>query len=132
MSNACSDLANYRMNQAVQCVKSAKVLTEIEDYRGAANRSYYAIFHAMRAVLALDEVDFSKHSGVSAYFRKKYIKSGIFEIEMSDIIKSAFDVRSDSDYDDYYVISKEDVLEQIENTEKFLERIRVYLNDRIK
>ncbi len=50
MSNACSDLANYRMNQAVQCVKSAKVLMEIEDYRGAANRSYYAIFHAMRAV----------------------------------------------------------------------------------
>ncbi len=29
MSNACSDLASYRMNQAVQCVKSAKVLTEI-------------------------------------------------------------------------------------------------------
>jgi len=132
MSNAFSDLAKHRMNQAVQCVKSAKVLTEVEDYRGAANRSYYAIFHAMRAVLALDEVDFSKHSGVSAYFRKEYIKSGIFEIEMSDIIKSAFDVRSDSDYDDYYVISREDVLEQVENAEKFLERIQVYLNNRVK
>lgn len=45
------------------------------DYKGAANRSYYAIFHTMRSVLALDQIDFSKHSGVSAYFRKEYIKT---------------------------------------------------------
>lgn len=75
----------------------------------------YAIFHAMRSVLALEQIDFSKHSGVSAYFRKEYIKTGIFDIELSDIIKEDFDVRSDSDYDDYFVISKEEVKQQIEN-----------------
>lgn len=55
-----------------------------------------------------------------------------WQIEMADIIKFTFDVRSDSDYDDYYVISREDVLEQIENAEKFLEKIQVYLNNRMK
>lgn len=131
MNDAFKDLSEYRMEQAIQCVKSAKVLMNIGDFKGAANRSYYAIFHAMRAVLALDEVDFSKHSGISAYFRKAYIKTGVFEVEMSDIIKSAFDVRSDSDYDDYYVISREDILEQIANAELFIKNIQIYLRKRM-
>ncbi len=82
----------------------------------------------MRSVLALEKVDFSKHSGVSAYFRKQYIKTGIFEIEMSDIISSAFDIRSNSDYDDFYVISKEEVEEQISNAAKFCECVKAYLD----
>lgn len=121
-------LSKYRFDQAIQCIDSAKLLSRAGDYRGAANRSYYAIFHAMRSVLAFEGVDFSKHSGVSAYFRKTYIKTGIFDVEMSDIINMAFETRSDSDYDDFYVISKSEVDEQIENAEKFCAAVHEYLN----
>lgn len=34
---------------------------------------------------------------------------------------------SDSDYDDFYAISKEDVEEQIANAEKFYEAVQGYL-----
>lgn len=107
MDRRLKELSKYRLEQANRCIKSAKLLAEDGDYRGAANRSYYAIFHCMRSVLALEKVDFSKHSGVLAYFRKQYIKTGVFDVELSDIIGEAFDIRNDSDYDDYYVISKE-------------------------
>lgn len=83
----------------------------------------------MRAVLALEGKDFSKHSGVSAYFRKEYIKTGIFAVELSDMIKEAFDIRSDSDYDDYYLISRQEVLEQIENAEFFYQQVEKYLKN---
>lgn len=102
MDDAINALSRYRMKESKQCIKSAKVLVEFDDYKGAANRAYYAIFHAMRSILALDKIDFSVHSGVSAYFRKEYIKTGIFDVELSDIITEAFEVRSDSDYDYYY------------------------------
>lgn len=121
-------LSQYRFDQAMQCIASAKLLSQAGDYRGAANRSYYAIFHAMRSVLAIEGVDFSKHSGVSAYFRKTYIKTGIFDVEMSDIISMAFEMRSDSDYDDFYVVSKNEVDEQIENAEKFCATVKNYLD----
>lgn len=127
MDNREIELSKYRMEQAEQCIRSAKTLLEQEDYRGSANRAYYAIFHAMRSVLALDKVDYSKHSGVSSYFRKVYIKSGIFDVEMSDIIRLAFDARSGSDYDDFFIISKEEVQKQIVNAEVFAERIKDYL-----
>ncbi len=127
MDKRLKELSDYRLEQAERCIRSAKILASDSDYKGAANRSYYAIFHCMRSVLALEGVDFSKHSGVSAYFRKQYVKTGIFDVELSDIIGEAFDIRSDSDYDDYYVLSKEEVREQIENAEKFLHVIEEYL-----
>lgn len=127
MENERKELSKYRMGQARQCIRSAKVLIEIEDYKGAANRSYYAVFHAMRSILALEGKDFSKHSGVSAYFRKEYIKTGIFAVELSDIISMAFEIRSNSDYDDFFVISIEEVNEQIESAIKFCDTVESYL-----
>ena len=127
MDNEKKSLAEYRLEQASICIKSASVLVDAEDYKGAANRAYYAIFHCMRSVLALDGLDFAKHSGVSAYFRKEYIKTGVFDVEYSDIIKEAFDIRSDSDYDDFFVVSKGEVEEQIENAQKFYDVVREYI-----
>ena len=132
MNKTVKDLASYRLQQAVTCIKSAKILMEAEDYKGAANRSYYAIFHCMRAVLALEGIDFAKHSGVSAYFRKEYIKSGIFDIEFSDIIREAFDYRSDSDYDDFYLISKDEIDEQIQNAERFYDGVSCFVNSKLE
>lgn len=104
-----------------------KSINRINDYRGAANRAYYAFFHAMRSVFALYNKDFSKHSGVAANFRKDFIKNGIFDVSFSDMIKSAFYIRNNSDYDDFYVISKSDVEMQIENAQKFCAAIRDFL-----
>lgn len=131
MDNEKKTLAEYRLEQANTCIKSAIVLVGAEDYKGAANRAYYAIFHCMRSVLALDGHDFAKHSGVSAYFRKEYIKTGIFDVEYSDIIKEAFDIRSDSDYDDFFVISKEEVEEQITNAGKFYDKVKSYIAEQL-
>ncbi len=132
MDSKINDLARYRLGEAKQCLKSAKILMAERDYKGAANRSYYAIFHTMRSVLALDQIDFSKHSGVSAYFRKEYIKTKIFSVDISDIIKSAFDMRNDSDYDDYYVVSRAEVDEQIKNAERFISETEQYLKHRLQ
>lgn len=127
MDKRLQDLSNYRLEQAQQCIRSARLLEKSGDYKGAANRSYYAIFHSMRSLLALDHVDFSKHSGVSSYFRREYIRTGIFDAELSDIIGEAFEVRGSSDYDDYFLISKEEVHEQIQHAEFFYSQIKEYL-----
>lgn len=130
MDNMHCDLSRARLEQAKQCIKSAMLLAENDDYRGAANRSYYAIFHAMRSVLALDGKDFAKHAGVISCFRRDYIKNGDLPRDLSPIITSAFDVRSDSDYDDYYVIGKEEVMVQISNARYFYNHVKAYIEQR--
>ena len=59
MDSRLKELSDYRLKQAKRCIQSAKLLAEDEDYKGAANRSYYAIFHCMRSVLALEGIDLS-------------------------------------------------------------------------
>ena len=98
----------------------------MEQFKGAANRSYYCIFHAMRAVLALEKFDSKKHSGVISAFRKNYIRAGFFPAEFSDIIGKAFEVRNGSDYQDFYLIPKEKVETQIANAKIFLAARRVH------
>lgn len=128
MDERRKELCYYRLEKSKKCLASAKLLIQSEDYCSAANRSYYAIFHCIRSLLALDGVDFSKHSGVMAYFQKNYVKSGLFEKSYSKILTEAFEIRSESDYDDYYVLSREEVEEQVKNAQFFLEGVMEYVD----
>ncbi|MDO4920457.1 MAG: HEPN domain-containing protein [Phascolarctobacterium sp.] len=123
-------LSKHRFAQAERSLASAKLLIANGDFEGAANRTYYAVFHALRSVLALDKKDFSKHAGVISYFRREYIKSGIFPVEASVIIGDAFDIRSDSDYDDYYEVTEEEIRSLLDSVETLLGWIETYLCER--
>lgn len=131
MDERRKDLCHYRLQKAKKCLESAKVLMKLEDYCSVVNRSYYAIFHCIRSILALEGVDFSKHAGVMAHFQKNYVKSGIFGKEYSKILTEAFEIRSEADYDDYYILSKKEVEEQIQNAQFFLNGIEEYVNNTI-
>lgn len=124
-------LSEARFTHAEECLESSKLLLENGNYKSAANRSYYAVFHAMRAVLAFDGIDMKHHSGIISEFRRLYIKTSVFNTELSNIISVLFNVRQDSDYDDFFIISKEEVVEQIASAEIFLTEIKKYLDTKI-
>lgn len=123
------DLANYRLDRAKEMIKDAKQLAEAGSYKSGNNRAYYAIFHAMRAVLALEGIDFKRHSGVIQYFQKEYIKPGKFEKSYSDIIMAASEIRNASDYDDFFLASKEETSKQINDAESFISVVENYLHE---
>lgn len=123
-------LSIVRYKHALEDLEAAELLVEKEQYKSAANRSYYSIFHAIRSILAYDGIDSKKHSGIISSFQRLYIKTGIFEKDFSKIITDSFEVRSDSDYDDFYVISKEDVLQQINNAKLFLKAVKAFLDNK--
>ena len=66
-------LSNVRFEHAKEYLTTAHNVLELGDYKSAANRSYYAIFHAMRAVLAFDGIGMRHHSGIISEFRRLYI-----------------------------------------------------------
>lgn len=123
-------LSKVRLSRARDCLREAEVLLPLEQYKGAANRSYYAVFHAMRAVLALDGIDRKHHSGIISEFSRLYIKTNIFEKSFSDLIGDQYDYRTSSDYDDFFVISKSEATEQLENARLFLDAVEQHLRER--
>ncbi len=123
------DYARYRLGRSKEDLDAARLLFDNRNYRVANNRAYYCIFHALRAVLVFENVDSSKHSGVIAEFRRKYIKTGIFPTEISKMIGSAFTIRNASDYDDMFIASRTDTEEQIANAMYVYAEISKYINE---
>lgn len=131
-SSLQKDYAKYRIERAKEDLEAAHLLYNSGNYRIANNRAYYTIFHAMRAVLVFDNFDSSKHSGVIAEFRRRYIKEGVFPIEVSKMIGSAFTIRNASDYDDMFLASKSDSEEQIANAEYVYGLVSKYIKELLK
>lgn len=123
------EYAQYRIKRAKEDLDAAHLLFDTGNYRIANNRAYYAIFHALRAVLVFDNFDSNKHSGIIAEFRKRYIKTAIFPTEISKMIGSAFTIRNASDYDDMFISSKTDTEEQIANAEYIYKLLLAYISD---
>lgn len=120
-------LSKTRLSIAKERIAFADEILSLGDYKTVANRSYYAVFSAMRAVLALDGFDSKKHSGIIAEFRKNYLKTEILPKRLSPVIEALVEIRQGSDYDDFYIISKDEVYEQLQNAKEFIEEVESYL-----
>ena len=129
MEGSLKELAKYRMERAKEMLVASEENLKIEQYRTSLNRSYYAVFHAMRAVNILEGYDSSKHSGVISYFTQTFLKTERLDRELSKIIKEASYLREKSDYDDFYIASKDEAKNQLENAENFLKKISEYLDE---
>ena len=121
------DLSRYRLQKAKEMLASAKRDMGAEDYSSANNRAYYAIFHAMRAVLALDGEDYKKHSAVIARFTLNYLKPEILPREYSKLISNASLIRNRSDYEDFYICSVADTNALFTGAESFCAEVGKYL-----
>ena len=132
MEGSLKDLALVRLERAEEMLTAAKKNYDQDELKTALNRSYYAILHAMRSVNSLDEFDSSKHSGVIAHFNQFTLKTGKMDPAFSETIKRASYCREKSDYDDFYVVSRQETMEQIESAEIFVNAVKTYLFQQIE
>lgn len=127
MPDSKIELMKYRLESAKERLDSSKILLDNGSYKDSIGRSYYAMFTAVRAILAMDEKDFSKHAGVISYFQKNYIKEGIFDVRYSKYLSEAFQIRNNTDYADFFIVSVRDANEQYEKATEFYKTIKMYL-----
>lgn len=128
MPDRQKELSNYRIQQAEESLIVAKTCFENEFYKDSINRSYYSVFYAIKAVLALGTVDFKRHKDVVAHFNKEYVATEIFPRELGRKIGNLKQIREESDYDDFYIASREEAKTQIETAELVIQKIKKYLN----
>ena len=103
MSEKKVDLCIYRMRSAIETLGVSALCLESQHYKDSINRSYYAAFYAVKAVLALEEVDFKRHKDAVAYFNKTYVATDIFPREIGKKLGRLKQERETSDYDDFYI-----------------------------
>lgn len=128
MENKIEALSNYRLEKSRQDLETARINLEHNMLTQSINRSYYVIFHALRALLAYNSFDSKRHSSILGYFNKNYIANEKIGQEYYKIIASAFDIRIKSDYQDFYIVAKDDAKEQLDNVQIFIKMIESYID----
>jgi len=127
-----TNLGMYRMQKAKEILIEARDNLKQKHHGLSVNRSYYAMFTAARALLALKEMDSSKHSGVIALFNQHIVKEGLFSREISKFLPKAKDIRENADYGDFVEITEEDAQTQIRRAMQFVEEAEKTTQDMLR
>ena len=123
------ELVKHRLEQAKEDLVASRALYDLQLYKSANNRAYYSIFHSIKAVFALEPIDFKRHKDVLAYFNKNYVHTELFPKTIGRRIMRASKIREDSDYDDEFVVKAEDTLAQIQTAEELMKLVEEYVNN---
>lgn len=126
------DLVIYRLKTSKDTLRSAEILFAAEEYKGANNRAYYAIFHAINAIHALNGKAYKRHKDAIGNFNKEYVKTEIFSREIGRKIGEAEEIRHASDYDDFYIASREETERQIDVAGEFIQLVEAYCMSRLE
>lgn len=95
--------AEELLAKAFRAAASAKILLDNQDFEGACNRAYYAMFDAARAALLASgapvETNIARtHGGLIAAFSLHLVKPGRFPIELGKALNKAEELRLIADY----------------------------------
>ena len=86
--------------------------------------------HIKRIILYGSYVRGDFHKDTLAYFNKQYIATEIFSRDMGRRIVKAEDIRHASNYDAFYIASKNVTKQQIETAEQLLKLAKEYYNEK--
>jgi uncharacterized protein (UPF0332 family) len=128
MTEKQHNLCVYRISQAKETIESSTLCMENHLLKDSINRSYYAAFYGVKAVLALEDVDFKRHKDVVAYFNQHYVATGVFQNTIGRSLARLQKKRETSDYDDFFVASYDETCEQLEMAKNIINEIIMYLD----
>jgi uncharacterized protein len=125
-------LIQFRFDQAHTAERSAELLVQNGDPRGALNRIYYAMFYAVLALGVHGNFETSKHGQLIGWFNRDFIKSNIFDARLSQILREAFERRTIADYDFRGVPSEEEIEAMVADMKLFIATIKDYLEAQLR
>lgn len=93
----------------------------------AANRLYYALFHAVSALLISEKHEVGTHRGAVNKFSLFYVKTGIFTPEEGRLYSQLQTLREDGDYNCSIDIQEQEVTEKLAPTRQLIDKIKQYI-----
>lgn len=92
-----------------------------------ANRLYYAVFHAVNAMLMIDGIKTGTHKGTSIQFGKSYVLTGIFDREDGVLYSRLQTMREKADYQNVFILEEEEGQKLIDSANDLRCRICDYV-----
>ena len=102
-------MKQLHLDKAHVCLSDGEQLLGIGSISAAANRFYYAVFHAIHALFVANGIQSKSHHGTSAQFHQHFIKTGTIDPKFGHFIAVMENMREKADYDVIYDVTREDL-----------------------
>jgi len=122
-----NDISQKELIRAKKALLAAKTLLENQLYEDCVSRAYYAVLHAAKAALATKDIEPESHNAVKRMFGLHLIKTGEIEKDFAKILTAEQEDRAIGDYNIYIEIEQDRALKRVRDAEKFIKRIKKYL-----
>ena len=125
------DLARIRFEKAKELLGDAESLLEMESYSSANNRAFYAAERAIKSVLASIGKDVASHNGIIRVFNQEFIyeRGDYFTQEDLKKLQGLERIRNASNYDDFYIASKDECRDQVYKAKELIEKVEDFLKE---
>ncbi len=116
-------LTNLQIAKAHRFLNQAEEMCAMEHWDMAANRFYYACFHAVQGLFIAKGISGHTHSGCITQFSLHFIKTGLIEKTHGSFLARMMQLRQKADYNCAYEITKEEVRDIVDQSHLFVKMI---------
>ena len=121
-------IVTLELEKADKTLGQLQIMLQAKLWEMAANRLYYALFHAVCALLINDYHEVGTHRGAVNQFHLHYVKTGIFTKEEGRLYSRLQRLREDGDYNCAIDVEQEEVDEKMEPTLQLISKIKEYIS----
>ena len=116
------------LERAHETFEEIEVMRQASKWNGAANRIYYSVFHAVNALFIFDGLRSVRHKGSHALFSQYYVKTGKLPKDYGQFYNNLQTLREKSDYNCFYDVDEQDVVDGMGKASKFIKAIEELIN----
>jgi len=117
-------IVSLELEKAQKTYEEFEIMRREERWGAAANRLYYALFHAISALLIHDGHNVKSHRGVQVLFGLHYVRTNIFSSEDGRVLTDLMIMRDNADYNCFYEAAQQNVVPNIEPVRLLIEKIK--------
>ncbi len=113
-------MVEFEIEKAHRLIDQFPILENAKLWDTLANRVYYAVFHAVTALLIKNGLHAESHQGVSVLFSKHFVKEGLIDAEYGRFFARLETMREKSDYTCLFETTEEEVLPMIPKAKELI------------
>jgi len=121
-------MVELELERADRIVQQFPALLEQGFLDTLVNRMYYAIFHAVSALLIHNAMHVRSHKGALIVFNKEFVRTGIFTVEEGHLFSQLEGLRERGDYNCFIDATEEEIVPLIEPLKALIEKIKTNIN----
>ena len=121
-------IVKLELEKATNTMTQIPELQKLGYWDNIANRLYYAVFHAVNALLIYDGHPVNTHRGVIAMFGNYYVRTGIFASKDGRLYSDLQTMRNNSDYNCSYDATQQEIEPMIEPAKRLIDKVSDYIS----